>query len=70
MSSQQDRKPIPPVEVSQKFMAWNIKEISESLKAIEGYIATIASACMKQMPRSNGSPQVRTMHDRSEEVPF
>ena len=35
MSAQQDdRKPLPSVEMSQKYMAWNIKEMSESLKTI------------------------------------
>jgi hypothetical protein len=29
---QQEKKPLPPVELSLKLMAWNIKEIADELK--------------------------------------
>ena len=41
--AQEERKPIPPVEVSQKYMAWNIKEMSESLKIISMALKNIDS---------------------------
>jgi hypothetical protein len=70
---QEDHKPLQPIEVSLKYMAWNIKEISESQKTICKYIEIIAKNQMQQMQQTqkpNGPTPVRTMHDRNEEVPF
>ena len=40
---QGEPRPVPSVETSQKFMAWNIKEMSESLKIISMALKNIDS---------------------------
>jgi hypothetical protein len=39
-----DNRPNPPVELSQKFMAWNIKSMDENLKTINMYVKSIAES--------------------------
>jgi hypothetical protein len=76
MTYQDERKPIQPVEVSQKYMAWNIKEISESLKAISQWLELLVKAQLQKRAsnsppeRASNSPPIHTMHDRNEELPF
>ena len=43
MNTQEDQRPVQTVETSQKFMAWNIKEMSESLKIISMALKNIDS---------------------------
>ena len=43
MSYSEERKPIPTVEVSQKYMAWNIKEMAENMKIIAMALKNIDS---------------------------
>lgn len=70
MTYQEESKPVQTVETSQKYMAWNIKEISESLKVIAKYVEILAKQQMSQPQRSSMTPPVRSMHNQSEEVPF
>jgi hypothetical protein len=58
----QEQKPVPPVELSLKYIAWNIKEMSESQKTMALAIKMLAEAMIKQknqptsMPRQDDFP--------------
>jgi hypothetical protein len=50
-------RPVPSVETSQKFMAWNIKEMSESLKIISMALKNIDSNISILMRNRASPPQ-------------
>jgi len=48
----EQKKEIPPTEVSLKYMAWNIKEISENIKKM----TEILSVFVQKTPPSDNMP--------------
>jgi NADH:ubiquinone oxidoreductase subunit D len=62
--SQEEKRPIPTVEVSQKYMAWNIKEMSESLKIIAMALKNIDSNISKMM-QGRCQPQQRPQQPKA-----
>lgn len=65
MSNPVEDKSFQPTEKSLKYMAWNIKEISEHLKSLAVSMKIIAEKVMNQNPSPKFSPT-----PKQEEIPF
>lgn len=68
MTYPEEKKPIPPIEVSQKYMAWNIKEMSESLKIISMALKNIDSN-ISSMMRNKNNPQQNQQQQQQRPLP-
>ena len=67
MTPSDDKRPIPAVEVSQKYMAWNIKEISESLKMI----AMVAKSIDETLKKIANVPCMKeSKQQENDTIPF
>lgn len=61
-----DRKEIPSTELSLKYMAWNVKEISENVKILTNYIGQYI-----EMAKQNSERRENTLKKASDqEIPF
>ena len=61
-----DRKEIPSTELSLKYMAWNVKEISENIKILTNYIGQYI-----EMAKRNSERRENTLKQASDqEIPF
>lgn len=61
-----DRKEIPSTELSLKYMAWNVKEISENIKILTNYIGQYI-----EMAKQNSERRENTLKKASDqEIPF
>ena len=61
-----DRKEIQSTELSLKYMAWNVKEISENIKILTNYIGQYI-----EMAKRNSERRENTLKKASDqEIPF
>jgi hypothetical protein len=69
-----DEKPVQSVELSQKYMAWNIKSIDESLKKIDASLKSLEESARKIVEIFKGTKCPTTMPQQQtqahEELPF
>ena len=68
---QEEKKPLPSVEYSQKYMSWHLKEMNESFKALASSARNIEKilTCVA-VNKNNNSQQGSSPTPKSEEIPF
>lgn len=66
----EQQKPPPSVEVSLKYMAWDIKRGANALEAIQKLFENYVGGAVRNEPSSTTKHTYKAHHRDTEDVPF